>query len=213
MNKNIEKMKIEKLVFRVFMKHVKANNLYAAFRLSVNHNKAYNDIVHVLFSRYTVDKYSKCLHTMKHIGGTIFINANSINDILTVMHNDSRINIDKNDRNTQMYIMNLVNVLIHNCIEHALVNNMMLIEKIGSAIFEEVGKKLFGEDFKDLTNEGLDPKQVELMERLRNAQNRAGFSTQMSSKKMMELLFEMGVIDKSSDNFEDGISYYEPWEY
>ena len=109
-----------------------------------------------------------------------------------------------------MYIMNLVNVLIHNCIEHALVNNMMLIEKIGSAIFEEVGKKLCGEDFKDLTNEGLDPKQVELMERLRN---RAGFPTQMSSKKMMELLFEMGAIDKSSDNFEDGISYYEPWEY
>ena len=43
-NKDFE---IEELVFRTFLKYIKANNLYTAFRLSINHTRGDKDIFHI----------------------------------------------------------------------------------------------------------------------------------------------------------------------
>lgn len=167
MKKNEKEFEIEKLVFRVFMKHVKANNLYIAFRWSVNRENPSKDMIHNLSNVLCRRSYNYSRDMMCRIGGTAFANSRSITDILNIMHAESGKCKGGNARENQIRIMNMVNMLIHNCIEHALTNNMQLIEKIGSAIFEEVGKKIFGEDFKDLTNEGIDPQQLQFMEQMR----------------------------------------------
>ena len=156
-----EDKNLEELVFRVFLKHVKANNLYIAFRWSVNRDNANKDIIHVLSSTLCSNRYRSCCDKMSRIG-CAFIGAHSVYDIMRMMHSQTNKHKIENNGEFQMTLMSLVNSLIHNCIEHA-VKDMGVLEKIGNAVFEEVGKKLFGDDFKDMTEELMNPQQREFM--------------------------------------------------
>jgi len=158
---------LEELVLKVFLKHVKANNLYIAFRWSVNHNNAYRDIIHALSSQMMKDSYRHSLDRMSKLGSS-FIYSSSIEEILTAMRNCNgghKVNI-VNDGKSQMIIMAMVNNLIHSCIEHAIIKDIQRLEKLGSSVFEEVCKKLFGDAFKDMTEEAIDPKQKEFFEKM-----------------------------------------------
>lgn len=166
MKRNGKEFEIEELVFRVFMKHVKANNLYIAFRWSVNHENSYKDIIHILSSILCGDKYYHGRDKVCRIGGA-FTSARSLTDIYKIMNGERGKYKVKNDVQFQTSIMTMVNILIHSCIEHAVTHDIHILEKIGSDVFTEVGKSLFGDDFKDLTEESLDPRQREFMERMK----------------------------------------------
>lgn len=159
---------LEELVLRVFLKHVKANNLYIAFRWSVNHNNAYRDIIHALSSHMLRDSYKNSIYRISKVGSS-FQFSSSINEMLRDMRNCSsgghKVNV-VNDGKCQMIIMTMVNNLIHSCIEHAIVKDFERLEKLGSSVFEEVCKKLFGDSFKDMTEEAIDPKQREFFEKM-----------------------------------------------
>lgn len=158
--------KLEALVFRVFLKHVKANNLYIAFRWAVNRDNAHKDIIHALSSSLCRQSYRHSSDRISRLG-CAFVSAHSIDDIIRFMQAEGGKSCNDDDRKLQMTIMNMVNMLIHSCIEHALTNDMPRLEKIGSAVFEEVGKKIFGDDFKDMTEEVIDPRHHELFEKIK----------------------------------------------
>lgn len=160
-----DEYELEKLVFRVFIKHIKDNNLYIAFRWSVNIDNYNRDIIHALSSKLCGDKHYHSRQIIAKIG-CAFGTCRSVDDIIRMMHAERGMQKVENNAQFQLAIMNMVNMLIHNCVEYALVKNMQLIEKIGSSIFEEVGKKLFGNDFKDMTEEAMNPQQREFMERM-----------------------------------------------
>ena len=156
---------LEELVFKVFLKHVKSNNLYIPFRWSVNINGKDKDIIHVLSSNLCHGTYHNSKDRIARIG-CAFSMSRSISDIISTLRLENRYVKIENTSKFQIALMNMVNMLIHNCIEHAVHENIKLLEKIGSDVFEEVGKKLFGEDFKDITEEALDPSQREFMNKM-----------------------------------------------
>lgn len=170
MKKDGKEFELEKLVFRVFVKHVKANNLYIPFRWSINFVNEDKDFVHVLSRILCPNRYYRSKDRISQIGAA-FTATNSITDILKLMNYGKTMTKIENTAKFQVVIMNMVNTLIHNCIEHAIENDIHILEKIGSAVFEEVGKTLFGEDFKDLTEEGIDPRQRDFMQKMQEMNN------------------------------------------
>ena len=154
---------VEALVFRVFLKHIKANNLYIPFRWSVNRDKG--DIIHAISSTLCRNKYRHSSDMMARIGAA-FASAHSCDDIITGLRYTGKRVKKENNEQFQMSLMNMVNVLLHNCVEHAVTEDMQILEKIGSAVFEEVGKTLFGDSFKDITKEAIDPMQRDFMDKM-----------------------------------------------
>ena len=209
---------IEKMIFRTFMKHVKDNNLYTAFRWSVNHDNRDRDLIHVLSSNLCNTAYRHSLNRIGHIG-CAFVSAKSIKDILNILHMHRRGQKVENSKEFQMMLMNMVNILIHSCIEHAVSHNMQVLEKIGNTVFKEVGIALFGDDFKDMTEDMIDPRQREFIEAMQNFNgNRDGlpreaveeFMRRMQRNRLGEDRFESpfnNVARPPIYNWED-IAYY-----
>ena len=201
---------IEELVFRVFMKHVKANKLYIAFRWSVNHNDRTKskDIIHTLSRNMCRDRYCKSLDMMGRIGCG-FTNASSIDSILEIMRNmngKKKLTVS-NDGDFQMEIMHMVNNLVHSCIEHALHKDIRKIEKIGSAIFEECCQKLIGDSFVDKTNDMMVPKDQEVI----NKMVEMGLPPNMEFLEQLKTqLFErLNRRDENQDDFD--LRFNSPW--
>lgn len=174
---------IEKLVFKVFLKHIKANNLYIPFRWSVNRHQAYRDIIHVISSTLCREEYDKSGDRMARIAGTTFNTAQSVDDILRFMHAEMGKNKLDDNLKCQMLIMKMVNLLLHNCVEHSSRHGIHIIEKIGSDIFNEIGKTLFGDDFKDMTDEAIAPNQREFISNMKAIFNGMPFQTNTEAMK------------------------------
>jgi len=166
--KNVkEEFGVEKTVFRIFLKHIKANKLYIPFRWAVNHEKANRDLIHIISSRLCDNKYYDGLNKIARIGGS-FIGAHSIDDIARMLNADRGSKRVENNAQFQLAVMNMVNCLLHSCIEHAVIGgDMHVLEKLGSTIFEESCKELLGEDFKDMTEEAINPHQREMFDKMR----------------------------------------------
>lgn len=175
---------LEELVFRVFLKHVKSNNLYIPFRWSVNINGKNKDIIHMLSSNLCSKNYCNSKDRIARIG-CAFSMSHSIGDIINILRLENKNHKIENTSQFQISLMNMVNMLIHNCIEHAIHKDFQVLEKIGSDVFEEVGKKLFGDDFKDMTEEALDPSQREFMDKMQRMRSLP------SREEMLNYLREM----------------------
>ncbi len=204
MKNNGKEFELEELVFKVFMKHIKANKLYMAFRWSVNHDRANRDLIHVLSSTLCGDKYIHSKDRILRIGAA-FISAHSVNDILRIMNAERGKQKVENTAQFQISIMNMVNMLIHSCIEHAITSDMNILEKMGSAVFEEVGKTLFGNDFKDMTEEAIDPRHREFMEKMGQLNGeRAGFPQEPPSNEFLRAMRDRmrRVMERRRDNEE-----------
>lgn len=167
MKENKKGYEIEELVLKTFLKHVKANNLYVAFRWAVHHEHKNRDLIHALSARMCYDRYNESMNRIAHMGCS-FTHSNSMDSILRSMremHGGTKLNV-ANDSKFQIVIMQMVNNLIHSCVEHAISHDMKRLEKLGSTIFEEVCKTLLGDSFKDVTEEAMDPRQRELAEKM-----------------------------------------------
>ena len=147
----LKKPTIEETIFRIFLKHIKLKNLYVEFRWSLNYNGRNADIYHAI-SRLFSRKYFDSVHKISSLGNG-FVDCSSINDICKAIKsaNGNKIVKKGNTNDFQMYIMNVVNMLLHNCIEHAFINDIHKIEKLGSEIFEDCCRTLIGDSFEDLT--------------------------------------------------------------
>ena len=151
-------LELEELVLKVFLKHIKTNNLYVAFRLSVNHdNGRIKDIFHNFCSKAAFDFYHVSVDKVRR-NGSPFMNVCSFDGMAAMMRecNGGKKLTVTNDGKFQIAIMQMVNNLLHSCVEYAVTKDIRLLEKIGSAIFEEVCKKLFGDAFVDKTEEAID---------------------------------------------------------
>ena len=157
---------IEELVFRTFMKHVKANKLYLPFRWSVNHNNAFRDIVHQISQRSCDSYYNTVRNSCKV--GSAFTQAKSVEDIINIMRDCNgghKLEVAE-DSKFQMEVMNMVNNLVHSCVEPYVGRNFEILEKIGSTVFEECCKALLGDSFKDMTEEAMAPEQRVFMKKM-----------------------------------------------
>ena len=171
MRKNKKGFEIEETVFKTFLKHVKAKKLYPIFRWSVNFTNGHpssTDIFHRL-SATLIRDYRNKIDRVKRCGSS-FINAHSVDDILLLMKDSHDKNIVVEDTSKfQMAIMNMVNILLHSCIEYSIPRgNMMFLEELGSSIFEESCRALLGDSFKDITEEAIDPRQREFLAKIQD---------------------------------------------
>lgn len=164
MEKYNKKYKIESLIFRVFLKHVKFNKMYAIFRLSVNHNGFPQDIIHTIASKGD-SVYYDMISRMKVLGSP-YVSARNLLDIYHIMGNGMDMKVE-NTPKYQMTLMNIINGLIHSCLEYGVRDeNHQILGKIGEDVFTEVCKTIFGEDFTDKTAELMSPEQIEMMEKM-----------------------------------------------
>ena len=160
----MEKFKIESLIFRIFLKHVKLNNMYYIFRLSVNCSSLPQDIIHTVASKGNTT-YCNMMGRLSSVGSP-YINARNLLDIYHIMGNGMDMKV-KNTPEYQMTIMNVVNGLVHSCLEYGIIDgNYQILGKIGEDVFTEVCKKIFGDDFTDKTSEMLSPRQIKMMEKM-----------------------------------------------
>ena len=163
MRKFKKNYELELMILRTFLKHVKEHHLYHRFRCSVGLRNRRKDLFHVIASRALTNYNAICkLGDM----GSYYMNADSLEDILAAMRrtHGGKLNIENNS-NCQMSLMNIVNGLVHSCIEYSITNDFHILEKIGEATFNEVCRNLFGDKFEDKTKEGMNPKQLEMMEK------------------------------------------------
>jgi hypothetical protein len=161
-------LELEELVLKVFLKHIKANNLYVAFRLSVNHDDGrIKDIFHNFCSKAAFDFYHVSVDKVRR-NGSPFMHVRSFDDMTAMMRecNGGKKLTVTNDGKFQIAIMQMVNNLLHSCVEYAVTKDIRLLEKIGSAIFEEVCKKLFGDAFVDKTEEAFDANQRDFLKKI-----------------------------------------------
>lgn len=161
---------LEELVLRVFLKHVKANKLYVPFRWSVNHNVgAINDIFHIISSRAVSDNYRNSINRITS-NGTAFNGSDSFPNMVVIMRecNGGKKLTVSNDGKFQIAIMQMVNNLIHCCIEFKASekHGIRFLEEFGSSVFNEVCQKLFGDSFVDKTEEAIDPRQKEFLDKM-----------------------------------------------
>lgn len=170
MNKHIDSnYDLEELVLRVFLKHVKSRKLYVAFRLSVNHTNCMRDIFHVVSLKMIPNSYIDGSEKLNRVGSS-FTSADSYSTLLHMMRDccgGHKLNVT-NDGKFQIAIMQMVNSLIHNCIEYKVLanGNLQCLEELGGSIFKEVCHKLFGDSFEDKTEEAIDPNQREFLRKM-----------------------------------------------
>lgn len=153
-----ENFQIEKIVFQTFLRHIKEKKLYIYFRMAINYNNANRDIFQSFLRHSNSHFFQDCCKKLCQ-SEHAYSNASSLLDILKIMRTHKGENDNTaigNTREFQMVIMNLVNSLLHNCIEYAVRDNMKILEEIGSQIFEECCKKLLGDSFEDLTQKMVD---------------------------------------------------------
>ena len=165
MRKIKEKYATELLIYRIFLKHVKLNGMYPIFRCSVNYNNNSRDIFHLLCkaNQQYYDRMGRL--TNSH---SSYIGARSYEDILSIMRESLGGHLtNTNDGKNQMAIMNAVNGLIHSCLEYGIIDgNYQILGQIGEAIFNEVCKAIFGDDFVDKTAEMISPEQAKMLEKM-----------------------------------------------
>jgi hypothetical protein len=162
--KKKETYDIELLILRIFLKHVKKHHLYHIFRCSVGIPNRHRDIFHTIASR-VMRNYNNSLSNLGMVN-PYYANTRSLEEFLATMRSTSGGNFKiENSGNCQMTVMNIVNGLIHSCIEYAIGNDFAVLEKIGEGVFTEVCQNLFGDEFVDKTTEMLKPEQMELLER------------------------------------------------
>lgn len=164
MRKKRKDYDVELLILRIFLKHVKKHHLYHIFRCSVGIPNRHRDIFHTIASR-VMRNYNNSLSNLGMVS-PYYANTRSLEEFLATMRSTSggKLRIE-NDGNCQMTVMNIVNGLIHSCIEYAIGNNFAVLEKIGEGVFTEVCQNLFGDEFVDKTTEFLKPEQMEMLEK------------------------------------------------
>lgn len=157
--------KIESLIFRIFLKHVKLNKMYYIFRCSVSCNDLVSlDMFHTIASRSDT-RYYELMNRLKQIGSPYTL-SRKLGDILLSIKNTYGEKIENNTEG-QMILMNIVNGLIHCCLEYGITNgNYQILGEIGEKVFKEVCESLFGKDFVDKTNDGLSDEQKKILEKM-----------------------------------------------
>ena len=150
--------KTEFLIFRIFLKYVKKHNMYSNFRCSVNHTLTDRDFFHII-NRRSNAQYGNNMNRLSAIHSQL-LRCKDCNDILEIIRqmNCGKLKIE-NTADGQMKVMNIINTLIHCCIEYAVFDgrNFSLLEKLGEEIYNEVCSSLFGNDFVDKTEELMRP--------------------------------------------------------
>ncbi len=158
-----ERKDVETLVFRIFLKHVKMHHLYPQFRCSVNISNRHRDLFHTVAFR-VLPSYNELVSRLQY-SGSAFSHARSLDELLSLMRTSMGVGKIENNGKCQMRLMNLINSLIHSCIEYSIRQDFQILEALGEGIFNEVCHELFGDSFVDKTQEELDPRQREMIEK------------------------------------------------
>jgi hypothetical protein len=158
-----ERKDVETLVFRIFLKHVKMHHLYPQFRCSVNISNRHRDLFHTVAFR-VLPSYNELVSRLQY-SGSAFSHARSLDELLSLMRTSMGVGKIENNGKCQMRLMNLINSLIHSCIEYSIRQDFQILEALGEGIFNEVCHELFGDSFVDKTQEELDPRLREMIEK------------------------------------------------
>jgi len=203
-----KEFEVEKTIFRIFLKHIKAHKLYMAFRWAVNRENAKKDLIHVLSYNLLRRKYMASSERMGRLGNAFSI-ARSYHDILRILHGERGKHKVENSKEFQMSIMNIVNMLLHNCIEHAVVeNDFKLLEEIGSSIFEESCKTLIGDSFEDMTLEMIDPREREFLARMQEMASQ-GYRT--PSKELLKHI--QSIVNERMSHMDNDARFLNYFDY
>lgn len=192
MRKTSKNYEVESLVFRLFLKCVKKHGLYNQFRCSVNVNTqdTQNDLFHKINYRSN-GNYRNSLSRLGSIGSP-FMGCRNHKEFLAVLNNSNggRLMVE-NTSECQMKLMNMVNFIIHSCIEYSVYDHFEILENLGEETYNEVCKALFGKEFVDKTSE-LMTKEQENMLRMIPPELRERFSRngelQFDNRKFLEFL-------------------------
>lgn len=163
MSKTNKDYKIESLILRLFLKGIKKHNMYSNFRCSVNLSRNNRDFFHIMNKRgNALYKHWMDRLAMMH---SQFLNCSNCRDILETIRQMNGGSIKaENTAKGQMKLMNVVNALIHSCIEFSVIDtkDLTVLEKLGEEIYNDVCLTLFGDEFVDQTEEMAKPNQGEL---------------------------------------------------
>ena len=152
MREKIKDYEVERTILKIFIRHLKMNGLYVYFRWAVNYPNDKIDYFHVIPKKTSVESYAKYCENVIRLGGA-FISASSIDDMVKLMRKNAsygKLKIE-NTCECQMTIMNIVNQLIHSCVEGVYANSPRKIEEFGSSLYEECCRTLIGDKYEDLT--------------------------------------------------------------
>ena len=139
------------LILKIFLKHIKRYHMYTKFRCSINQGAMGEDLYHTILRNNNAYRYTNMRNSISRMHSP-FIFCKNLTEILKKKNKNVGEAKIEDTTSGQTQIMNIVNLLIHSCIEYAITSgDMRILEKIGNDVFNDVCKSLFGEDFTDKT--------------------------------------------------------------
>jgi len=138
------------LILKIFLKHIKRYHMYAKFRCSINQGASGKDLYHIILRNKNSYLYNNMRNCVSHTHSPFTLCKNFMEILGEIDRSVGGAKIE-DTTNGQTQIMNIINLLIHSCIEYAVTSNIGILEKIGNDVFNDVCKSLFGEDFTDKT--------------------------------------------------------------
>ena len=138
-------MQQETLIFANLCRAVKQRRMYHLFRRAL-FGCCYKHYLNFAYTHYG-------------IGGMSFGEGMSCDDVVNLQQ---LVEVIKkyislrgtDEKHKQMYVADEINIIIHTFIE-PMVQDKMLCGEIGQEVFDKTCKQIFGEDFKDLTGDGM----------------------------------------------------------
>lgn len=204
---------LRELVYNTLMKVLKKMKMYHIFKMFIGYDdyNAHlpNDICCIILFSLDVSQYDTPLYK-------IMCNANRRRDENPFFHSTTKYDIisrlgdignpiqdgEDNVKIKQRRITELINTLIHCCIEKG-VKDYSILEKMGQEIFNLVCEEVFGKGFKDETEDDIPQ---ELKDKIKNMSEELGCKNIHLNQEFMETIRR--IIDSRNDVYAslDGIS-------
>lgn len=144
---------IHKLVLREFLMELRKRKLYHCFLCGVSSSMLWRKLD--MCCQY----HTYGMTFEDHSDKIAFASCHNYDDVIAQMTNAMERNYHKSfrhieaERSKQRYICDEVNYLLHCFVEKYAIKARIKVDEIGKAIFTNVCKKVFGENFVDLTEE------------------------------------------------------------
>lgn len=223
MRTKIDDKQLRELVYLSLTRVLKNHKIYYKFRCSVGYGKnaLKRDMTTALYC--SLGSMHRYVQTARRNGESPFIRTSTKDDVIKVLcsciDNGKLEDGDYSDAKIQERVTQLVNILIHYCVER-LIEDFSVVENIGRETFNMVCKKIFGDDFVDETEKDIPNHIKEMMKLQQLLKSGMGIKDIATNPKLGSLLEEiMGRIPhnhpwvKASNPFADDDFEEEKEEY
>lgn len=211
METKVNDKEIAELVFKSLCRTLKNKKIYHRFRCFIGYGHNDNEFVSLTSSIYSSLDCMKdiCKIARDNCSQNPFYFTSNLQDIYNVMGNlnlERRLgNKESNAGKIQMRITQLINALIHNCVELT-VRDFNMLEEIGQATFDLVCTKIFGKDFVDETVDNIPQNIKKIIDAQKSFMSISGTNDPrliMNSKSFLDFLKERGLL-----NNDENVSFH-----